>query len=116
MRCRRRALGSSFQSCNGNALAVARRYYDDRYTQGNQIVLMNPDDGSVRQLTDDARYANAFFTWDPTGSQLVIQRFPELDENGQPNMSGRPEIWTYDVNTGEMAEIAENGFHPRWVP
>lgn len=101
---------------DGEALAIARRYEDQRYTRGYQVFLMNPDDGSVEQLTDDPRYANAFFSWGPAGDQLVIQRFPELTEDGQPNPAGRPEIWVMDVATRALTKIADNAFHPRWAP
>jgi Tol biopolymer transport system component len=101
---------------DGQALAIARRYQDDRFTRGYQIYLMDPDDGTVEALTDDRRYANGFFSWEPTGAQLVIQRFPELDAEGNPNVAGRPEIWTLNVETGEMTLVATNAYHPRWVP
>lgn len=101
---------------DGQRLAIARRYQDDRFTRGYQIYLMDPDDGTVEPLTDDARYANGFFSWDATGDRLVIQRFPELDENGQPNTTGRPEIWMLDAQTGEMTQVAVNAYLPRWVP
>jgi Tol biopolymer transport system component len=100
----------------GESLAIARRYQDERYTRGAQVYLMDPADGSVRQLTEDPRYANAFFSWDPTGTWLVIQRFPELDENMQPNTEGRPEVWTLNVDSGEFIQLASNVYHPRWVP
>ncbi len=101
---------------DGERLAIARRYQDDRYTRGYQIYLMDPADGSVQPLTDDARYANAFFSWDPTGERLVVQRFPELTESGEPNSEGRPEIWMLEVESGELTLITSNAFHPRWVP
>ncbi|NDJ62445.1 MAG: hypothetical protein GYB67_15055 [Chloroflexi bacterium] len=102
---------------DGEMLAVARRYHDATGTRGYQIVLVDPSEGGETQtVTSDPRYANNFFWWDPTGTQLVIQRFPELDENMQPNRLGRPEIWTVDVTTGEGTQVAVNGFLPRWVP
>lgn len=101
---------------NGQWLAIARRYQDERYTRGAQVYLMDPADGMTQPLTDDPRYANAFFSWDPTGTWLVIQRFPELDANMQPNTEGRPEVWTLNVDSGELVMIASNVYHPRWVP
>jgi Tol biopolymer transport system component len=101
---------------DGQMLAIARRYQDERFTRGYQVYLMDPADGSVQPLTDDPRYANAFFSWDPTGQWLVIQRFPELTETGDLNSEGRPEIWTLNVATGELTLITSNVFHPRWVP
>jgi Tol biopolymer transport system component len=101
---------------DGQRLAAARRYTDERFTRGYQIFLVDPDNGDSEQLTEDPRYANQFFWFDPTGDQLVIQRFPELDENNQPNNLGRPEIWTLDITTKEMVKVATNGYLPRWVP
>jgi Tol biopolymer transport system component len=103
-------------SPDGDFLAIARRYMDNRYTRGRQIYLMNPVDGTIEPLVVDDRYSNGFFSWDPNGRQLVIQRFPELDESGQPNSSGQAEIWTYDLDTGALVQVAVNGFFPRWVP
>lgn len=99
---------------DGEMLAVSRR--NEAEIRGTQIYLVDPVTGAAQRLTDDPRYANDFFWWDPTGTQLVIQRFPELDENMQPNNLGRPEIWTLDTQTGEMIRAAVNGFVPRWVP
>lgn len=99
---------------DGEMLAVARR--DENIVRGFQVVEMDPATGEVRPLTTDPRYSNMFFWWDPTGTQLVIQRFPELDENMQPNMDGRPEIWTLDVDSGDLTLIVEDGMLPRWVP
>lgn len=99
---------------DGGALAVARR--DLRETRGYQIYELNPDTGAARPLTDDPRYSNMFFWWDATGQQLVVQRFPELDENMQPNMAGSPEIWTLDAASGDLTLIVEDAMLPRWVP
>lgn len=101
---------------DGDQLAIARRYHDDRYTRGYQVYLLNVDDLSAEPLTQDERYANGFFFFDPTGDQLVIQRFPELNADGQPNTEGRPEIWTYSLTADELTQVAVNAFHPRWVP
>lgn len=103
-------------SPDGETVAIARRYLDERYTRGYQIYTITLDDGTVAPLTDDPRYANAFFSWDAAGDRLVIQRFPELTEDMEPNPAGRPEIWTLDVDSGEMVLVAQNAFHPRWLP
>ncbi len=99
---------------DGQMLAIARR--DESQMRGYQLYLVDPRTGDAERLTDDPRYENSYFWWDPTGTQLVIQRFPVLDENMQPNNSGRPEIWVYDVPTRTMTQAAVNGFLPRWVP
>ena len=99
---------------DGEMLAVARR--DASVARGYQVYEVDPDTGEARLLTNDRRYSNMFFWWDATGDQLVLQRFPELDENLQPNLDGRPEIWTLDTATDEMTLVVEDGMLPRWVP
>ncbi|MDZ4770590.1 MAG: Ig-like domain-containing protein [Chloroflexota bacterium] len=101
-------------SPDGMTLAVGRQNPD--VIRGSQIVLVDPDTGAADLLTDDPRYANAFFWYDPTGTQMLVQRFPELGENMQPDPLARPEIWTFDMATGAGIMLARNGFLPRWVP
>lgn len=101
---------------DGGMLAVARRYQDNRFTRGYQVYLVDPEDGSEQALTSETRYSNAFFSWDPTGRQLVVQRFPELTETGQPNPDGRPEVWVLTVDGLTLTKVVENAFFPRWVP
>ena len=101
---------------DGEQLAVGRRYWDDRYTRGLQIYLMDAETGEASPLIVDDRYAHGFFEWDANGEQLVMQRFPQLNEQGDVNTGGRPEIWTYDVESDTLTRVAENGFFPKWVP
>lgn len=105
-------------SPDGTRLAIARR--DEATARAFQLYIAEVDGltvtGDPRPITTDPRYANNFFRWDATGTQLVIQRFPELDENMQPNNLGRPEVWTVNAATGELRQIVVNGFIPQWVP
>ncbi len=101
---------------DGQRLAVGRRYWDERYTRGLQVYLMDAATGEAEPLVVDERYAHGFVHWDPTGTQIVMQRFPQLTEDGEVNNSGRPQIWTYSMETDELVQVAENGFFPRWVP
>lgn len=103
-------------SPDGRSLAIARRYLDDRFTLGKQLYLMNVDDRTVRPLVIDERYFSGYFSWDPQGERLVIQRFPQLTEDGQTNNDGRPEIWTYDVQSNTLVLVASNAYLPDWVP
>lgn len=99
---------------NGAELALARQFPDQ--VRSSQIALVDPATGAARWLTDDPRYANAFFWYDPTGRTMLVQRFPELGEDMQPDPLARPEIWTFDIATGQGAMVARNGYLPRWVP
>jgi Tol biopolymer transport system component len=101
---------------DGDKLAVGRRYWDDRYTRGLQVYLMDAETGSAEPLIVDERYAHGFVSWDPTGTQLVMQRFQQLNDDGEINTSGRPEIWTYNITTETLTQVSPNGFFPRWVP
>jgi Tol biopolymer transport system component len=101
---------------DGVRLALARRYLDERYTRTRQLYLLDTVTGDLTPLLEDPRYFNGFFSWNPPGTSLVIQRFPELTEDGQVNNHGRPEVWTYNVDTGALVRVAENAYLPRWVP
>lgn len=101
---------------DGRYLIIARRYIDNRYTRTRQLYLMDTEDLSIEPLVVDQRYFNGYFSWDPLGESIVMQRFPELTEDGQPNSSGRPEIWTYHLADDELLQAAENGYFPRWIP
>ncbi len=101
-------------SPDGIELAVARQ--DVRVAHGAQIVLIDMKTNETKLLTTDPRYSNIFFWWDPTGTEIVAQRFPELDENMQSNPTGRPEIWTFDLASGAQKKVATNGYLPQWVP
>ncbi|MBK8020221.1 MAG: PD40 domain-containing protein [Chloroflexi bacterium] len=99
---------------DGKVLAVARQNPD--LFRATQIVFIDVETGETTPFTDDPRYANAFFWYDPTGTQLVVQRFPELGEDMQPDPLARPEIWVFDIATASGEKIAQNGFLPRWIP
>ncbi len=100
---------------DGQAIAVARRYLDDRYTQGRQIYLIDVNGGNAEPLVVDPDYYHGFFAWAPAGRQLVIQRFPQASSQEQA-AEMRPEIWVFEVASGGLVKVAENAFHPRWVP
>lgn len=103
-------------SPDGSYLVVTRRYTDDRYTRGKQLYKMNIADGSVEPLLVDPLYQNGFVMFDPTGTQLVVQRFPDPVAMGDPENPGMPEIWILDMVTREAVKVADDAFVPRWVP
>lgn len=101
---------------DGERLAVGRRYRDDRFTQTIQLYLVDAATGASEPLVVDERYNNGFVRWDPTGRALVMQRFQQFTDDGTQNRGGRPEIWTYDLESGTLTMVAANGMFPRWVP
>ncbi len=101
-------------SPDGTEIAIARQ--DDAVAHGAQIVLLNLRMNSVQPLTDDPRYSNSSFWWDPTGTQLVVYRFAELGADMKPDPQARPEIWTLDVASRALVKVANDAFMPAWVP
>ncbi len=101
---------------DGTFLIVGRRYLDERHTRGRQIYQVNPVNGDSVPLVVDPAYQNGYFSLDPTGTLLVMQRFPDPVVMNDPNNLGLPEIWTYDIQTKELTKVSENAFVPRWVP
>jgi Tol biopolymer transport system component len=97
-------------SLDGTKLALARRYLDSRYTAGRQIYLLDLASGDVTPLVVDPAYNHAGIHWDSTGRRIVFQRFSLTGEEAVP------EVWVYDLDTGELTQIADNAFLPAWVP
>jgi Tol biopolymer transport system component len=95
---------------DGKLLAVTRRYLDESQTAGAQVYLINPDTAEVQPLIKDPQYNHGAIAWDPTGNQLVMQRFPTTNQDGQPS------IWVYNMQTKAIREIATNAYLPQWIP
>ena len=98
-------------SPDGTQIAIGRQE-----NTGIQIALLDLRSEQTTALTSDPRYSNTSFSWDPTGKQLVIYRFPLLGEDMKPDPLARPQIWTLDVASGALAKLADNAFMPNWVP
>lgn len=99
---------------NGRDLAIGRRYVDERFTQGSQIYLLNSETGAAEPLVYDPDYNHGFFSWDPTGSQIVMQRFNVSD--AQSGADSKTEVWTYNRETDALIQVAVDAFLPQWVP
>ncbi len=95
---------------DGKALAITRRYPDQQLTCDPQIYLVNADTSEAQPLVVDPNYAHGAIGWDPSGDQLVMQRYPCTDPNGQPG------IWVYDTRSKSLRQVARNGYIPQWIP
>lgn len=102
--------GYAVWSPDGQSLLVARRYLDERFTPGKQIYRLDVATGEAEPQVVDASYNHSAMQWDAVGRRIVFQRFPVESQ------AGRPEIWTYDTETGELVQVAANAFLPAWVP
>lgn len=101
---------------DGGSIAVSRRYLDERYTAGRQLYLIDPESGEASPLLVDAGYYHGYFEWDPTGGQLLVQRFPQPENTLGAGGDVTPQVWALDVASGDLTLIAENAFLPQWVP
>ena len=102
---------------NGQTVALARRYTDKRWTAGHQLYLRsaNDEDKALAPILYDERYSTSYFRWNQTGERLVMQRLPLAGGNAAEKRQRVPEIWTYDLESGDSSKIAENAFVPQWV-
>ena len=101
---------------NGRDVTFIRRYYDEDSLPGSQLYLLNTDTLNLSPLSDDLRYSNNNFSWDPTGTLLGTQRFAILDEQGQRSASSLTEVWAYNLVSDEWYQVATNAYLPQWIP
>lgn len=97
-------------------VAVARRYVEGSRSLGQQLYLVDAEDGTVRPLLVDASYDHAFFSWDPSGRLLILER--SLIRNPDPSIRADPrsQVWLYDTEQQSLTLIAASAHRPRWVP
>ena len=101
---------------DGRQLLFTRRYDGERWTHSPQLYLLDTETDSLQSLVFDRRYNVSDFSFDAAGTMILMHRFPLLDEAGNYNNAGLPEIWLYEMDSGELRRLAVNGFHPRWLP
>ena len=101
---------------DGETVALARRYTDDRWTPGHQLYLRSLSDATAEMMAIafDERYNTSYFRWNRVGDRLVMQRFPLMDADGNRNPRAVPEIWVVEIATGEASKIVEDAFLPQW--
>ena len=100
---------------DGQTVTVARKYNDDRWTLGHQLYNIDADTDDVTPLLVDSRFTHSFYTWNNTGTKLLLQRLALRDEQGNPERAARPAIWVLDSETGELVKVSDFAYHPRWV-
>jgi Tol biopolymer transport system component len=91
----------------GTKLAVARRFLDNRYTQGTQIHLIDLETGDSQPLLVDANYSYSSPDWDSSGKMLVVQRFDYL--------TTQVDIGVLNLADGTFSIVATNGLLPQFI-
>lgn len=99
-----------FFNPDGVHIALARRYLDDRYTFGAQIYLLNRETNEVEPLVVENSHTHGALEWSLDGNLLAYQRF-----NHEASGS-KPEIWYYNMTTGEAAKVSDDAIFPGFLP
>lgn len=104
-------------SPNGETVAFARRYTDDRWTPGHQLYLANASatEDELKPIAYEPRYTTSYFRWNLAGDALAMQRFPVMRENAGAEGPALPEIWVHDLKNGASRKITADAFLPQWV-
>ncbi len=97
-------------SPDGRLLAFSRNFFDDRWTPGNQLWIMDLSDGSARQVSQAPDYSHSSIHWSPDGTRLAYMLFHETLP-GDP-----PEIWCLNADGTDPRRLAVGGFLPQWIP
>lgn len=96
-------------SPDGRRIAFARRLLDRTQGMGSQLMLYDVETGVLQQITGDTAYNNTRFCWDAAGRSLLVQRF-DLSSG-----AAEAEIWHYDLLTGSLTRLVDNGFGAQWL-
>ncbi|MBN2086341.1 MAG: PD40 domain-containing protein [Anaerolineales bacterium] len=97
-------------SPDGNRLAFSRNFFDNRWTPGRQLWIMDLRTGSPRQITRSPEYSHSSIHWSPDGARLVYMMFHETAP-GDP-----PEIWSIQADGSNPRRLVVGGFLPKWLP
>ncbi len=100
---------------DGQQIVFARRDTANQELKGSQIYVYNLVDGSTQPLVIDPEWTSSAFVWDPSGEQLLIQRFKTVSSDN-PAGSSLPEIWSVNLNTKVLTALAVQAVSPRWLP
>lgn len=97
-------------SPDGQWIAFARKYLDDRWTPGRQLWLMQSDGTQPRQLTNQPDYSHSAISWSPDSQQLAYIQRSHTDVNLPP------QIWVSDLNGEQQRLLVDGGYLPQWLP
>jgi Tol biopolymer transport system component len=95
-------------SPDGNWVVVGIRLAGT--TESRQLVLTQLDGSKAQQITQTPVYNYAAYQWDPWGTAIIFQRFP------QGQSGGEPEVGVWEKANGKITILAQNAAMPAWMP
>ncbi|NJL92622.1 MAG: hypothetical protein HC915_02285 [Anaerolineae bacterium] len=95
---------------DGERIAVARTYFDDRYTPGAQVYMLEVATEDVEPLVVDTDYHHSALAWSTDGQILVMERINRREPGSFP------EVWAYDMVTEELILISTDAWLPGFLP
>lgn len=97
-------------SPDGQWIAFARKYLDERWTPGRQLWLMRSDGTQPEQLTDQPDFSHSAISWSPDSQQLAYMQRSQTDANLPP------QIWVSDLSGEQQRMLVQGGYLPQWLP
>lgn len=97
-------------SPDASMLAFSRNFFDNRWTPGRQLWIMDLENGSARQISQAPDYSHTSIHWSPDGAQLLFMTFHETVP-GDP-----PEIWCVATDGSDPRRLVTGGYLPKWLP
>jgi Tol biopolymer transport system component len=98
-------------SPNGLWIAFSRKFLDeDLWTPGRQVWVMRSDGSEAKQLTDSPDFNHSALEWNPGGTALTYVRINQSD------FAAGPEVWIYEMESGEQSLLSNGGYLPQWIP
>jgi TolB protein len=88
--------------------ALGKRYSNKDFSK--QIWVLRVDGSQAKDITQNPSYTHGSYSWDPGGSGLVFQR---LDINSSSSL---PEVVVWQQDTDQFSLVAEDAYHPVWIP
>lgn len=98
-------------SPDGLWIAFSRKFLEeDLWTPGRQVWVMRSDGSGAKQLTDSPDFNHSALRWNPDGTAITYVRINQSD------FAAGPEVWIYEMESGEQSLVLNGGFLPQWIP
>jgi Tol biopolymer transport system component len=102
-------------SPDGRYVAIGRVFAEGGAGQ-TQAYLWDTQTESVVPLVIDPQYNHSAMRWSPDSTYLALMRVPQANPLLEGGGTPQPEVWVYEMSSGELWQVAENARLPQWLP